>query len=304
MVLEVGDGQSVDRHPTGTEARSISLAFTNQFGQDRKSSVRTSSPPVRHLCTSLMNALTRHSAFQTTRWSLIDAAQSPHPSDRSRALEELASRYQPPVYAFLRRRGMNPDNAADTAQAFFATVVLHRDLFARAQQGAGRLRTLVLTALENFVVDAVRKDAARARAECGHVQGTQAAFRAEEDRLDIAGPNEGDCFDKRWAVQVLEESIGRCEEHFTSTGKERHWRLFHLRVLGPTMTAATPPPLQTLCTDLGFATPADAAAAVQSVKRRLAAIIEQVVGEECDQSQVRDELNHFSRVLGASLPAL
>lgn len=39
------------------------------------------------------------------------------------------------------------------------------------------------------------------------------------------------------------------------------------------------------------------------VKRRLAAIIEQVVGEECDQSQVRDELNHFSRVLGSSLPA-
>ncbi len=244
-----------------------------------------------------MNALSRHAAFQTTRWSLIDAAQSPHPADRSRALEELASRYQPPVYAFLRRRGMSSEEAADAAQGFFATVVLHRKLFVRASVGAGRLRTLVLAALENFVVDGVRRDAARARAENGHAGSVLGSFREEEDRLDVGTSCEQDSFDRRWAVQVLEESVRRCEEHFCASGKERHWRLFHLRVLGPTIIGTVPPPLQDLSAECGFATPADAAAAVQSVKRRLGAIIELVIAEECEESQVGEELAHLGRVL-------
>lgn len=248
-----------------------------------------------------MAAPTHHVAFQTTRWSLIEAVRSPDHTDRDRAIDELAARYRPSVYAFLRRRGLSPDDAADVCQGFFETVILKRDLFARAERGNGRLRTLVLAALENYVIDCSRREASRARAESGHAGSRPASgFRDEEGRLDLSGPTDRDCFEARWAIQVLEEAVRRCEDHFRSSGKTRHWELFHMRVLAPSIASTQPPPLQDLSDALGFPSPADAAAAVQTVKRRLATLLEQVVAEECDGADVRDELRHVSRVLSSS----
>lgn len=234
--------------------------------------------------------------FDTTRWSLIHEAQSDKAETRSRALEELARRYHPPVYAFLRRRGLSPHDAADAAQGFFETVILHRDLFGKASVGGGRVRTFVLAALENYLIDLSRRRDSRARAEKarGHFKG----FTDEEGRPDLAAPTERDSFERRWAVNVFEVAIERCREHFTATGRAAHWQIFERRVLMPSISASAAPTLADACAAHGFSSPADAAAAVQVVKRRLAALIEQVIAEECDESEVADELAHFREVLG------
>ena len=58
--------------------------------------------------------------FPSTRWSLIVQAAAPATPQAREALEELCSLYWHPVYAFIRRKGNDPDWALDLTQDFFA----------------------------------------------------------------------------------------------------------------------------------------------------------------------------------------
>jgi hypothetical protein len=51
------------------------------------------------------------SSFPTTRWCLVVQAGSPASSQARAALEELCSVYWYPLYAFIRRKGNDPDRA-------------------------------------------------------------------------------------------------------------------------------------------------------------------------------------------------
>ncbi len=67
--------------------------------------------------------------FRTTCWSAVARARSGDDAARKAALGELIEAYWPPVYAYLRARGMKREAAAELTQAFFADVVLARGLF-------------------------------------------------------------------------------------------------------------------------------------------------------------------------------
>jgi hypothetical protein len=57
--------------------------------------------------------------FRTTRWSaVLLSAQSQAPGSQA-ALAELCRIYWHPIYAFVRRRGYDPDDAQDLTQGFF-----------------------------------------------------------------------------------------------------------------------------------------------------------------------------------------
>jgi hypothetical protein len=57
--------------------------------------------------------------FATTHWSVVLEAQGESPAAQD-ALEELCRTYWRPVYAFLRRQGVGPEEAEDITQGFFA----------------------------------------------------------------------------------------------------------------------------------------------------------------------------------------
>ncbi len=83
--------------------------------------------------------------FPSTRWSLIVQAAAPATPQAREALEELCSLYWYPVYAFIRRKGNDPDWALDLTQDFFARLQRKRCQFARqpgryhaARAGSGR----------------------------------------------------------------------------------------------------------------------------------------------------------------------
>ena len=54
--------------------------------------------------------------FPSTRWSLIVQAAAPATPQAREAVEELCSLYWYPVYAFIRRKGNDPDWALDLTQ--------------------------------------------------------------------------------------------------------------------------------------------------------------------------------------------
>src|SRR5688500_2818259 len=99
-----------------------------------------------------------HVEFPNTSWTLIDAIRDPAHPQHEEASQQLAGRYWPPVYAYLRWSGKNQHEALDLAQGFFATVVLQRKLFEHADGSRGRLRALVLAALKNYLIDEHRHE--------------------------------------------------------------------------------------------------------------------------------------------------
>src|SRR6266498_3917620 len=94
-------------------------------------------------------------AFATTHWSLVLTAQGESPAAEV-ALEKLCRTYWRPLYAFVRRQGVSPDEAQDLTQGFFALLLERRDLDA-VRKEKGRLRSYLLVSLKNFLTDERRR---------------------------------------------------------------------------------------------------------------------------------------------------
>src|ERR1700676_3361385 len=78
--------------------------------------------------------------FPPTRFSVIEAAQSPDRAERQRALENLCAAYWKPVYKYIRLRWNRPaPDAQDLTQGFFAEL-LERELLNRFDPTKSRLR--------------------------------------------------------------------------------------------------------------------------------------------------------------------
>src|SRR5437879_5857415 len=90
-------------------------------------------------------------AFATTHWSVVLEAQGQSPAAQE-ALEKLCRTYWRPVYGFVRRQGVGPEEAEDLTQGFFALLLERRDLDA-VRKEKGRLRSYLLTSLKHFLTN-------------------------------------------------------------------------------------------------------------------------------------------------------
>lgn len=240
-----------------------------------------------------MNRADSHAGFVTTRWSLVKRLGECDGAERRAILESLAGVYWPAVYAYLRCCGRQREQAEELTQGFFTDVVLERDLFEKADASKGQLRQLLKAALKRYAMDQSRRATVN-----------QSAIRrygdmeAEEERLrEIEGTCE-DAFDRRWALRQLEEALRRCESHFRSIGKAGHWELFEVRALRPAMSAVAPPPLEESAPRFGFGSAMLGAAALQVVRKRLDALLREIVGETVRGGDVEGEIQTVRRLLG------
>ncbi len=226
-------------------------------------------------------------SFQPTRWSLIACLRGGEPAAQARAAEELARVYWGAIKTTLRRRGASESVAEECTQAFFAGVVLPRKLLEGADPGRGRLRTLLLTALQNFQIDEARR--ARAQKHGGGVKhleigagddGAGASLGCGDDASAWAGT-----FDAEWRRAQVQEALRRTREHYAATGQTRLWNVFEQRELRPLLGPVNKAPLAEAAGALGFKSPADAAQAAQTVRRLFEGHLRQVVQESCTSAE-------------------
>ncbi len=78
------------------------------------------------------------------------AREPESPESARQALAGFCEAYWPPLYSFLRHRGYPSADAQDLVQSFFA-YLLEQNTLSRADQEKGRLRTFLLTSLQNFL---------------------------------------------------------------------------------------------------------------------------------------------------------
>jgi RNA polymerase sigma-70 factor (ECF subfamily) len=92
----------------------------------------------------------RGAQFPTTSWSAIVNARSPGSEVSREALGRLCSSYWYSVFAFIRRKGLESDQARDCTQDFFTTL-LEKEYLADIDRSKGRFRSFLLAAVSHFV---------------------------------------------------------------------------------------------------------------------------------------------------------
>jgi RNA polymerase sigma-70 factor (ECF subfamily) len=90
------------------------------------------------------------SRFETTRWSVVLRAGSADTAGSREALATLCETYWYPVYAFIRRSGVNAPDAEDLTQAYFARF-LEKKFLDGVRPEKGRFRSFLLVSVRNFL---------------------------------------------------------------------------------------------------------------------------------------------------------
>lgn len=197
-----------------------------------------------------MDDLTRSPKFTTTRWSVVLRAGKWGEDGSSEALHELCTQYWYPLYAFVRRRGHSPEDAADLTQSFFVKL-LEYNLPGSANPEKGRFRTFLLTSLERFLVNDWQKTRALRRGGGASAQSLEALIeeRGEAGYLQELAHHETaeHLYQRTWAETVLKRVFQRLEAECLSRGDQR------FVVLRPFLAPhGEAPLLATAASDLGL----------------------------------------------------
>jgi DNA-directed RNA polymerase specialized sigma24 family protein len=150
-------------------------------------------------------------AFRTTHWSVVLDAQGESP-EAQEALEKLCRVYWRPIYGFVRREGVRPEEAKDLTQGFFALILERKD-FQSVRQEKGRLRSFLLASLKHFMANE-RRDAAAMKRGGGQtlisLDGIVSDDSDEFYRSDMLSADV--LYDRRWAFTVLDRVFAHLRE--------------------------------------------------------------------------------------------
>lgn len=157
--------------------------------------------------------------FAATRWSIVLVAGRRSSPDSRRALQLLCEAYWYPLYAYVRRRVGDVNDAQELTQAFFAEL-LAKNYVAAAKADRGRFRAFLLTSLKHFLSKQWAKDRAQKRGGGKaplslNFESADAQYRIEPAR----GLTAEQIYDREWAIALLGRIMQRLEEDSVRSGK-------------------------------------------------------------------------------------
>ena len=233
-------------------------------------------------------------AFTTTHWSVVLAAQGSTPAAQA-ALDKLCRTYWRPIYGFVRRRGVGPEDAKDLTQGFFALLLERRDLN-KVRQEKGRLRSYLLTSLKHFLIDERNRAMAIKRGKDQKLIPLDALSERERIGFEPSETLAADqIYERRWALSVLDQVLGRLGGEYRAAGPASAGLFDHLQ--------------KSLTDEPDRPTPADTArefrmteSAVRQASYRLRQRYRQLLREEISHTvlvagDIEDELRHLIAAL-------
>jgi DNA-directed RNA polymerase specialized sigma24 family protein len=243
-----------------------------------------------------MDVSYRGGRFPTTHWSLVDRAGQDVAEAKRQALGELLVRYLPALRAHLvYGKQQSPEDADDLLQEFVAGKILEKNLIAHADAQLGKFRTFLLTALDRFLIDRFREQAAKKRSP---VSGGQQILGDQADLLKADQPR--DAFDVAWARNVLSETIRLMQGECEASDRMDVWGVFECRLLNPLLHSTEPVEYESMVERFGFQSPSQASNVLITAKRMFARLMRSVVGEyalgdEEIESEIRDLMDVLAK---------
>ena len=224
------------------------------------------------------------------------AAQGSTPAAQA-ALDKLCRTYWRPIYGFVRRRGVGPEEAKDLTQGFFALLLERRDLN-KVRQEKGRLRSYLLTSLKHFLIDERNRAMAIKRGKGQQLIPLDAVSERERIGFEPSETLAADqIYERRWALSVLDQVLARLGGEYRAANPASAGLFDHLQ--------------KSLTDEPDRPTPVDTArefrmteSAVRQASYRLRQRYRQLLREEISHTvlvagDIEDELRHLIAVLEA-----
>lgn len=232
-------------------------------------------------------------AFPTTKWSLVLKARGVDAPESAEALARLCEAYWYPLYAFLRRRGTDREEALDLTQGFFERLIEKRTL-ADLRPGSGRFRSFLLSSFKHHASNERERDRTLRRGgdrRLVSLDGELAEHRYGRELQDDRTPDRA--YERAWARTVLERAHDRLRDELEASGKRE---LF--AELGPALTDGRPArPLGEIALALGVSEDA-IKMTVLRLRRRFGRLLREEIADTVgDPRAIDEELRHLLSVL-------
>jgi DNA-directed RNA polymerase specialized sigma24 family protein len=237
-----------------------------------------------------------HGAFLTTEWTVIDHIRSGDSSSSDVLMNDLFKKYWKPVYCYLRRKGFDNERAKDLTQDFFQEIVLERALIKHADKSRGRFRTFLLTALQQYMAEAHRRQNFRKAKPKGFLLSLDELTSAQMPEAPVEFSPE-DSFHYAWAAQLLDQLLDGVEAKCRVDGKAIYWQVFHDRILRPIMEGTDAPSMEEICRQYDIESPGKASNMIVTVNRRFrAALTRHIRRSVIRDSEVDEEFQELVEI--------
>jgi RNA polymerase sigma factor (sigma-70 family) len=230
--------------------------------------------------------------FATTRWSLVLAAGGETSAESRRALETLCGLYWYPLYAYVRRRGHDAEDAQDLTQGFFARLI-EKHAVRAADRRRGKFRSYLLASLKHFLAN--EWDRLRAQKRGGgkvvSIDAQSAEGRYGLEPADGLTPEK--LFERRWALTLLDLVLAELRERYKSDGREHIFERLKGFLGGPVPGS----PYAEAGAELGM-TPEAVKVAVHRLRRRYRDLLRgQIAQTVASPEEIDEEIHHLFAAL-------
>jgi RNA polymerase sigma-70 factor (ECF subfamily) len=242
-----------------------------------------------------MNESAQPAGFPTTHWSRVAHAVNPAAPEARAALAELCGTYWYPIYAFIRRKGHDPDEALDLTQDYF-TRLLETGVLASADHRLGRFRAFLRTDCGFFLSHHHDRRRALKRGG-GHtalpIDARDAEGRYLREPVDETTPER--LFDRTWALNLLAEVLKQLAREYADTGRATQFEILQ----GAIGKQARQIPYADLAARMGTSEGA-VQQVVQRLRKRYKAILRDRIAatlDDPDQAAIDDEIRDLFTAL-------
>jgi len=212
------------------------------------------------------------------------------------ALSGFCEAYWPPLYSFLRHRGHPSADAQDLVQGFFAHL-LEQHTLTRADQQKGRLRTFLLTSLQNFLFNEYDRVRALKRGGGRQIVSIDEYLpEAEAAMLATSHLSDAGCYDLVWASNIVTRAWQHLQNEFVAEGKAEWLEELRPFVAGGSVT---PPNQEEAAARLGVPIATLRTWLSRLRQRFRESLRAEVASTVSDSADVDGELRHLYQILTA-----
>ena len=215
-------------------------------------------------------------------------------SDRSReALARLCEAYWFPLYAFIRKQGSSPEDAADLTQGYLVRL-LDKSVLSQVTPGAGRFRSFLFASVKHYLANERDRDHARKRG--GGMSFVPLDTRDAEEKYafepsDDLTPER--VFERKWATTVLERAMARLRADLTDGASQRRFEILRPYLLGDESGG-----YREAAAKLGVSDSAVAVAVHRLRKQFGVCLRDEITDTVASPEDVESEIRHLLGVLG------
>ena len=225
---------------------------------------------------------------------MLRARETESEESARQALSGFCEAYWPPLYSFLRHRGHPSADAQDLVQGFFAHL-LEQHTLTRADQQKGRLRTFLLTSLQNFLFNEYDRVRALKRGGGRQIVSIEEHLpEAEAAMLATSHLSDAGCYDLVWASNIVTRAWQRLQNEFVAEGKAEWLEELRPFVAGGSIT---PPNQEEAAARLGVPIATLRTWLSRLRQRFRESLRAEVASTVSDSADVDGELRHLYQIL-------